>query len=215
VVLDCFLGSGTTAAVAHKMGRHWVGVERSAETIATFALPRMTSVIGGIDPGGVTKATGWQGGGGFRVLDVAPSMFEEVEGTVVLADWAVKSELAQGTAAQLGFEYVADPPFSGVKGRARLCVIDGLVTSEVATLIAGQLGDRERAVICGTAVSEDAVEALTEASSGSIIRKIPASILAEYRRGRRLFVRPGAPPQQTAFGLADAEPAGEPEVGAR
>jgi adenine-specific DNA-methyltransferase len=214
IVLDCFLGSGTTAAVAQKMGRRWVGVERSVETIATFALPRLTSVVSGDDPGGITKDVGWQGGGGFRVLDVAPSMFEEVEGTVVLADWATKGELAQGTAAQLGFEYVAEPPFSGVKGRSRLCVIDGLVTSQIAVLIASQLGERERVVICGTAISEDAKEALGGASAGSIIRKIPASILAEYRRGRRLFVRPTVQPQQTSPTLADAEPSAEPVVGA-
>ncbi|PZR70509.1 MAG: site-specific DNA-methyltransferase [Candidatus Dormiibacter spiritus] len=93
IVLDCFLGSGTTAAVAHKMGRRWMGVERSAETLSTFAVPRLDKVVAGADPGGVTQAIGWHGGGGFRILDVAPSMFVESGAYVVLADWAVNGHL--------------------------------------------------------------------------------------------------------------------------
>jgi adenine-specific DNA-methyltransferase len=100
IVLDCFLGSGTTAGVAHKMGRRWVGVEWSRETVETVALPRLTRVIGGEDSGGVTQSTGWQGGGGFRVLDVAPSMFYVIGGRVVLADWATGGALAEAVAAR-------------------------------------------------------------------------------------------------------------------
>ena len=65
LVLDCFLGSGTTAAVAHKMKRRWVGVEANPDTIATFALPRLQMVAEGRDPGGITAEVGWEGGGGF------------------------------------------------------------------------------------------------------------------------------------------------------
>jgi adenine-specific DNA-methyltransferase len=56
IVLDCFLGSGTTAAVAHKMGRRWIGIERSTQTIEQFALPRLTKVVNGEDDGGISKA---------------------------------------------------------------------------------------------------------------------------------------------------------------
>ena len=66
MVLDCFAGSGTTAAVAHKMGRRWVAVEREAETIARFTRPRLEKVVAGEDPGGITTAVEWKGGGGFR-----------------------------------------------------------------------------------------------------------------------------------------------------
>ena len=55
IVLDCFAGSGTTAAVAHKMGRGWVIAEWSAETVANFTLPRLTRVVAGEDPGGITS----------------------------------------------------------------------------------------------------------------------------------------------------------------
>jgi adenine-specific DNA-methyltransferase len=65
-VLDPFLGSGTTAAVAHKMGRRWVGVERG-EHVHELCVPRLTRVVGGEDPTGVTRSAGWKGGGGFRV----------------------------------------------------------------------------------------------------------------------------------------------------
>ena len=65
LVLDPFLGSGTTAAVAHKAERRWIGIERSAATIEQFAAPRLRAVLDGRDPGGVTRALEWAGGGGF------------------------------------------------------------------------------------------------------------------------------------------------------
>lgn len=184
VVLDCFAGSGTTAAVAHKMGRRWITVEQSASTVETFTKPRLEKVVTGDDTGGITKDTGWEGGGGFRVLEVGPSMFAEVEGRVWLADWAADAELAEATAAQLGFEYAPDSPFVGRKGRSRLAVVDGLVNADVVRLLVGALAPEEKLVLCGTAVDPEATVALRELRPGSRTRKIPASILAEYRIGR-------------------------------
>jgi adenine-specific DNA-methyltransferase len=66
-VLDAFLGSGTTAAVAHKMGRRWVGIERG-EHLDALCLPRLRRVVDGQDVTGVTEAFGWHGGGGFHVF---------------------------------------------------------------------------------------------------------------------------------------------------
>jgi adenine-specific DNA-methyltransferase len=63
-VLDPFLGSGTTAAVAHKMGRRWVGIEQGAHLDA-MCLPRLARVANGEDATGITRARGWLGGGGF------------------------------------------------------------------------------------------------------------------------------------------------------
>jgi adenine-specific DNA-methyltransferase len=184
VVLDCFLGSGTTPAVAHKMGRRWVGIERSSETLEAFTLPRLVRVVDGSDPGGVTGEVGWEGGGGFRVMDVAPSMFEATEGSVFIADWASNGKLAEATAAQLGFEFELDPPFTGRKGRSRLAVIDGLVNADVAKVLVSALPEDERLTLCGTAIDPDARAALREARPGSTVRKIPASILADYRSAR-------------------------------
>jgi adenine-specific DNA-methyltransferase len=65
-VLDAFLGSGTTAAVALKMGRRWVGIERGAHVDA-LCIPRLRRVVDGADDAGVTRAFAWTGGGGFHV----------------------------------------------------------------------------------------------------------------------------------------------------
>lgn len=184
IVLDCFLGSGTTAAVAHKMGRRWIGIEWSIENLDTFVIPRLSKVVDSDDPGGITEGVEWLGGSGFRILDVAPSMFEADGGVVVLADWATNGKLAEATAAQLGFEFESHPPFTGRKGRTRLAVIDGLISTDVVELIAGALGEDERAVLCGTAVDPAASKVLREIRAGSSVRKIPASILDEYRQAR-------------------------------
>ena len=73
LVLDSFAGSGTTGAVAHKMGRRWIMVELG-EHCHTHIVPRLQKVIDGQDPGGVTQATGWTGGGGFRYYELAPTL---------------------------------------------------------------------------------------------------------------------------------------------
>ena len=86
IVLDCFGGSGTTAAVAHKMGRRWATVELSPATVADFVVPRLTKVVEGTDPGGITEAVGWAGGGGFRVVEVEPSLYEVGPGGLRLLD---------------------------------------------------------------------------------------------------------------------------------
>jgi adenine-specific DNA-methyltransferase len=71
IVLDSFLGSGTTAAVAHKMGRRWIGVELGGHC-DEFVRPRLVKVVNGDDPGGVTDDNQWKGGGGFRYFTLAP-----------------------------------------------------------------------------------------------------------------------------------------------
>jgi adenine-specific DNA-methyltransferase len=82
LVLDIFAGSGTTAATAHKMGRRWIIAERLPETFETVLLPRLSRVVAGADPGGVTESTGWTGGGAFRVVNVPPTLGES-SGTLV------------------------------------------------------------------------------------------------------------------------------------
>ena len=91
IVLDSFLGSGTTAAVAHKMGRRWIGIEleRHAETLC---VTRLQKVVGGFDAGGITKEVGWKGGGGFRYVRLGHRMFDEygriIESSVRFPDLA-------------------------------------------------------------------------------------------------------------------------------
>jgi len=105
VVLDCFGGSGTTAAVAHKMGRRWVTAEILPATVAAFTAARLAKVVAGEDPGGVTQSVGWAGGGGFRQVTVASSMYEVTPLGVMLADWATNGRFARAVAGQLGFEW--------------------------------------------------------------------------------------------------------------
>lgn len=73
IVLDSFLGSGTTAAVAHKLKRRYIGIELGDHAY-THCLPRLKSVIDGTDKGGVTKSTGWVSGGGFDFYELAPTL---------------------------------------------------------------------------------------------------------------------------------------------
>lgn len=181
LVIDPFAGSGTTAAICHKMGRRWVTIERQADTIKRFVIPRLAAVVGGTDPGGITKDAGWGGGGGFRVLQVSSSMFEADGGMVFLADDMTNGPLAEATAAQLGFTYEVDPPFFGRKGRARLAVIDGVVNEGVVKLLVVALAEGERVVICGTGIDPEARSLLKELAPGSTLRKIPAALLERYR----------------------------------
>ena len=74
LVLDSFLGSGTTAAVAHKMGRRWIGIEMG-EHARTHCLPRLKQVVDG-EQGGISRAAEWQGGGGFRFYRLAGPVFD-------------------------------------------------------------------------------------------------------------------------------------------
>jgi adenine-specific DNA-methyltransferase len=75
LVLDSFLGSGTTAAVAHKMSRRWIGIEMG-EHATTHCTPRLQKVIDG-EQGGISAAVGWQGGGGFQLLQLGAPLFDE------------------------------------------------------------------------------------------------------------------------------------------
>jgi len=203
VVLDCFLGSGTTAAVAHKMGRRWIGVELDPATIETFALPRLTKVVAGEDPGGITDDVDWERGSGFRVLEVAPSMFEADGGLVFLAEWMTNGPLSEATAAQLGFEYETDPPFAGRKGRSRLAVVDGVVNEAVVRLLVSALPEQERVVICGTGIDTDARPVLRGLRPGSTLRKIPAALLDEFKSSRQL--RLTLEPSDSASAVESAE----------
>jgi len=75
LVLDSFLGSGTTAAVAQKMGRRFIGIEMG-DHAATHCFPRLQKVVDG-EQGGVSKALNWQGGGGFRFYRLGAPIFTE------------------------------------------------------------------------------------------------------------------------------------------
>lgn len=105
LVLDSFAGSGTTGAVAQKMGRRWIMVELG-EHCHTHIIPRLKKVIDGEDPGGITEAVGWKGGGGFRYYRLAPSLLEQDK----WGNWVINKEynaamLAEALCKLEGFTY--------------------------------------------------------------------------------------------------------------
>lgn len=107
LVLDSFLGSGTTAAVAHKMGRRWIGIEMG-EHAATHCLPRLQKVIEG-EPGGISQAVGWQGGGGFRFLRLGAPIFD--------ADGCIHPEVRFATLAAFVWQQETGTAFNPTQGQ--------------------------------------------------------------------------------------------------
>lgn len=118
LVLDSFAGSGTTGAVAHKMGRRWIMVELG-EHCHTHIAPRLKKVIDGQDPGGVTEATGWKGGGGFRYFKLAPSLLMQDK----WGQWVISKEynaamLAEALCKLEGFRYEPSDSVFWMHGRS-------------------------------------------------------------------------------------------------
>ena len=108
IVMDSFLGSGTTIAVAHKMNRRWIGIEMG-EQAYTHCKPRLDAAIDDNDKSGITKAVNWQGGGGYRFYELAPTLINEDP----FGEYVINSEydadmLAAGVALHEGFTYQPD-----------------------------------------------------------------------------------------------------------
>jgi adenine-specific DNA-methyltransferase len=108
LVLDSFLGSGTTAAVAHKMGRRWIGIEMG-EHAATHCLPRLEKVIAG-EQGGISQAVNWQGGGGFRFARLGAPMFD--------ADGCIHPEVRFATLAAFVWQQETGTALNPANGQA-------------------------------------------------------------------------------------------------
>ncbi|MGM9630191.1 site-specific DNA-methyltransferase [Butyricicoccus sp.] len=108
LILDSFLGSGTTVAVAQKMGRRWIGVEMGDHAY-THCKVRLDKVIAGQDPGGITKAQNWQGGGGYRFYEVAPTLINKDPFDEYVINEAYDADmLAAAVALHEGFRYQPD-----------------------------------------------------------------------------------------------------------
>ncbi len=126
LVLDSFLGSGTTAAVAHKMGRRWIGVEMGDHAV-THCQPRLAKVIAG-EGGGISAAVGWQGGGGFDFYRLGPTVFD-ADGTIA-AGIAFAPLAAHVWFAEMGTPFSGDvaAPFLGTcEGRGLALLYNGIL----------------------------------------------------------------------------------------
>jgi adenine-specific DNA-methyltransferase len=130
LVLDSFLGSGTTAAVAHKMGRRWIGIEMG-EHARTHCLPRLTRVVEG-EQGGISESVGWKGGGGFRFMRLGDPVF--------LEDGRIAPQVRFAPLAAYLWFLETHAPHPGMRFDSPLLGIHG--DTAIALLYNGILGDK-------------------------------------------------------------------------
>jgi len=105
LVLDSFLGSGTTSAVSQKMGRKWIGIELG-DHCYTHCIPRLKQVIDGTDQGGISREVNWKGGGGFKFYELAPSLLKQDSyGNWIIEEKYNPDMLAAAMAKHEGFRY--------------------------------------------------------------------------------------------------------------
>lgn len=184
IVLDSFLGSGTTAAVAHKMGRYWIGVELG-EHCDTHCLPRLQKVADGQDPGGITEATGWQGGGGFKYYSLAPSLLKEDKyGNWVIEPRYNANMLAAAMAKHENFRYSPDENTFWKQGQSTekdfIFTTTNFLTVEFLDRIHDEMQEDESLLICCKSFQD----ACLDRHSNITVKKIPQMLLGRCEFGR-------------------------------
>jgi adenine-specific DNA-methyltransferase len=184
LVLDSFLGSGTTAAVAHKMGRKWIGIELG-EHCHTHCIPRLQKVIDGTDQGGISKAVNWRGGGGFKYYYLAPSLLnEDKHGNWVISKEYNPQMLAAAMAKHEGFRYAPDEICYWKQGysteRDFVFTITNFVSVELLDRIHEEMQPDESLLICCKAFQE-----VCDGRYAKItIKKIPNMLLGRCEFGK-------------------------------
>lgn len=185
LVLDSFSGSGTTGAVAQKMGRRWIMVE-IGEHADTHIVARLNKVINGEDQGGISKAVEWQGGGGFRYYTLAPSLLEKDKwGNWVVAKEYDPNMLVAAMCKHLGFTYAPkeDEGEWWRHGQSSetdfIYVTTQSLTHDALKLLSDEVGPGRSLIICAPAFagSFDDFENLS-------CTKIPSAILSRCEWGR-------------------------------
>jgi adenine-specific DNA-methyltransferase len=185
LVLDSFAGSGTTAAVAHKMGRRWITVE-IGDHADTHVSQRLKSIVDGVDQTGVSQEANWKGGGGFRYFTLGPSLLSQDKyGNWVIAQDYNPAMLAEAMCKHMGFTYgpSSDPQKYWLHGASSetdfIYVTTQSLTYDACAKIAHDVGPDRSLLICCKAYDEgaDAFENLT-------MVKIPTSILQKCEWGR-------------------------------
>ena len=184
LVLDSFAGSGTTGAVAHKMGRRWIMVE-VGEHCHTHIVPRLQKVIDGQDPGGVTQATGWQGGGGFRYYELAPTLLSTDRWGNLVINPAYDAAMLSAAMCKLeGFSYAPSEVLWWQQGRSSetdfIYVTTQTLGPEQLDALSSEVGadphnPRTLLVCCGAYRGVTATQA-TQRWSNLTIKKIPKMV---------------------------------------
>ncbi len=182
LVIDSFAGSGTTGAVAHKMGRRWIMVELG-EHCHTHIIPRLQKVIDGEDKGGVTEATGWQGGGGFRYFSLAPSLLEKDRwGNWIISKAYNAAMLSQALCKLEGFTYAPSDTHYWQQGRSTetdfLYVTTQTLNAQMLQALSDEVGEGRTLLICCSAFmgSADRYPNLT-------LKKIPKAVMSKCEWG--------------------------------
>jgi adenine-specific DNA-methyltransferase len=178
LVLDSFAGSGTTGAVAHKMGRRWIMIELG-EHCHTHIIPRLKKVIDGEDKGGITEAAGWKGGGGFRYYRLAPSLLEKDKyGQWVINKTYNSAMLAEAVCKLEGFTYDPSDSIYWIHGKSTendyIYVTTQTLNNEQLALLSDEVGKSRTLLVMCTAfrVKAGGFFNLT-------IKKIPNTVLAK------------------------------------
>lgn len=190
LVLDSFLWSGTTAAVAHKMGRRWIGIEMGDHAY-THCKTRLDKVIDGEDIGGIAKSVNWQGGGGYKFFELAPSFITLDEfGNKIIDEFYNDSKLVRAMCKLLNFTFKpSDSQYfkQGIwTGRNYLFTTTQIMTTGTVKQIAEYLGTDESLTIA-TKKYEPGAES---ADPRITIKKIPQSVLKACQYGKKEYLLP-------------------------
>ena len=182
LVLDSFLGSGTTAAVAQKMGRRWIGVEMG-DHVYTHCIPRLHKVIDGEDLGGITKAVNWQGGGGFKFYELASSLIvKDKYGQQIISDKYNADMLAEAMCKILGYHYKPDAEKYWKQGysseKSFIYTTTMSMQEESLGKLAAEVGDDNLLICCSAFIGNKT------AYPNITVKKIPAAILKKCEWGR-------------------------------
>jgi adenine-specific DNA-methyltransferase len=185
LVLDSFAGSGTTGAVAHKMGRRWLMVE-IGDHAETHIVPRLRKVIDGTDQGGISKALGWKGGGGFRYCTLAPSLLAKDAWGNWVIDKAYRPEmLAEAMCKHLGFRYAPSQDEGEWWRHGQSSETDFLyvttqsLTHDALKLLSEAVGPDRTLLICARAFA-----GAIDQFPNLMAKKIPSAILSACEWGR-------------------------------
>ena len=212
LVLDSFAGSGTTGAVAHKMGRRWIMVELG-EHCHTHVIPRIKKVIDGEDQGGISKAVNWQGGGGFRYYRLAPSLLEKDRwGNWVINQTYNAAMLAEALCKLEGFRYAPSDSVYWQHGHSTeqdfIYVTTASLTHEQLQELSDEVGEgRSLLVLCTAFRGRGDYASLT-------VKKIPRQVLSRCEWGHddyslKVENLPAAPPPPPSLPLEEAEKSGK------
>lgn len=182
LVLDSFLGSGTTAAVAQKMGRRWIGIELG-EHCYTHCKPRLDKVIDG-EQGGISKAIDWHGGGGYKFYELAPSLIEKDKyGNPVISDKYNPAMLVAAVAKLNGYFFAPDPDVFWKQGHSQdksyIYVTTTYLDAKTLDGLAAEVSPMEHLLICAPAFDTG----LSLRYENIQVRKIPQSVLDKCEYG--------------------------------